>query len=75
MVTESNVVFINLLGAKRVSIGCCMEMAWAHMLGKHTVLVMEEGNIHHHAFVLECADIVLPDYEEAIDYLIGLAEK
>lgn len=67
MVTQSDVVFLDFTGAERISIGCCMELAWADLLGKHTVVVIDE--LHNHAFVLDCADIVFNNYDEALEYL------
>jgi hypothetical protein len=32
-VTRASVLFVNLLGAKIVSVGTVMEMAWAHVKG------------------------------------------
>lgn len=56
-----------------VSIGSCMELAWADELRKHTIVVMKESNIHQHAFVIECADIIFPTIEEAYKYLLDLS--
>jgi nucleoside 2-deoxyribosyltransferase len=67
MVTQSDIVFLDLTGATAISIGCMMELAWADLLGKHTVVVIND--LHNHAFVLECADIIFSSYEEAVDYL------
>src|SRR5690349_5772850 len=58
MVKQADVVYADLSGAQRVSIGTMFELAWAHDQGKHTVVVMEPGNIHEHAFVKEAADVV-----------------
>ena len=73
MVSNADVIFANLLKVDRVSIGTCMELAWAHQLGKHTVTVMEKENIHQHAFVLEASDIVFDNEREAMEYLQALA--
>jgi len=67
MVTQSDIVFLDFTGAASISIGCCMELAWADLLGKHTVVVIDD--LHNHAFVLDCADIVFTNYDEAIAYL------
>jgi len=68
--TENCDVFITYLAnAQIVSIGSMMELAWASLLGKHTIVVIDKENIHEHAFVLEAADLVLPTYEEAMKYL------
>lgn len=72
MVSNADIVYANLSGTQRVSIGTCMELAWAHDKGKHTIVVMEEGNIHRHAFILEAADIVFKTHDEAMDYLYEL---
>ena len=69
MVSQCDILYCNLTGAKAVSIGCTMEIAWASLLGKHTVLVLDEQDIHKHAFYLEAADIVWDTHEEAVKYL------
>ena len=72
MVSQSDIVYANLTGAPCASIGTCMELAWAHDKGKHTIVVMEKDNVHHHAFILEAADIVFETHKEATDYLENL---
>ena len=53
---NADMVFINLLGSKKVSIGTMIEIGWANANGIPIVLVMEESsNCHEHAFVRECA--------------------
>jgi nucleoside 2-deoxyribosyltransferase len=69
MVRNCDIILADLTGMERASIGCCMEMAWASLLGKHSIVVMEKSNPHRHAFVLESADIVFETLDEAIDYL------
>jgi len=69
MVGQGDILFCNLLESKRVSIGSMMELAWARELGKHVVLVMETGNIHEHAFVMECANIRFTFMQPAVAYL------
>jgi nucleoside 2-deoxyribosyltransferase len=71
MVSQADIVLVDFTGAKAVSIGCCMELAWADMLRKHTVVVIDK--IHKHAFVTQCADIVFATLEEATAYLFQLA--
>lgn len=73
MVHQADVVLVDLTGAKAVSIGCMMELAWSHELRRHTIVVLTEENVHWHAFVLECADIVLASLAEAVEYLTKLA--
>ena len=57
----------------RTSIGSCFELAWAAWLGKHTIVVLPEQNVHRHAFVLEAADIVFQRTDEVMEYLRKLA--
>ena len=75
MVSMADLVFIDLVGASRVSIGCMCELAWAYQQRKHIVLVLEDGNIHDHAFVLEQASIVYREYKQAMAYLRKFAKK
>jgi nucleoside 2-deoxyribosyltransferase len=74
MTKQSDILLIYLVGATKISIGSVAELAWAHDSGKHTILVMEEGNVHQHAFVLEMADVIYPDLQSALDYLEKLAK-
>ena len=57
MVRQADIVFVNLFLTEWVSIGSVSELAWAHLLGKHTVVALEKDNIHEHAFVVQMADI------------------
>ncbi len=69
MVNQADLVYVDLMGAERVSIGCMMELAWAHQLGKHTVVALEKDNIHDHVFVLETADMRFTSEGQAIKYV------
>lgn len=74
MVGSVDVVLVDFTEcAGVVSIGSCMELAWADELKKHSIVVMEEGNIHQHCFIIECADIVFPTMVEAYSYLLNLS--
>lgn len=72
MVSQSDIIFCDLIGVEKISIGCCMELAIASWLNKHTIVVMDKGNIHNHAFILEAADIVFETFEEGYNYLVEL---
>lgn len=72
MVGQCDILYCNLYGADHASIGSMMELAWGYELRKHIVVVMEEENIHQHAFVLQAADIIFPTPEEAEEYLADL---
>jgi nucleoside 2-deoxyribosyltransferase len=75
MVGQCDVFLCDLTYAtERVSIGAMMELAWANLLGKHTVVVMQsEGNIHKHAFPLEASDVIFETMIDAMDYMFKLA--
>lgn len=69
MVKQSDVLLVNLLGTKEVSIGSMFEMSWGYDCGKHIVTVMENDSIHYHAFTLKCSHVLYNNLGEAIDYL------
>lgn len=73
-IQQADIVFVNLFNAERPSLGCMFELAWASLLGKHTVVVLDEYDIHKHAFVLEAGDTIFEKEEDAINYLNELIE-
>jgi len=75
MVSQSDILYLDLTGAELTSIGCMMELAWASLLGKYAVVVMDKENIHRHAFVLEAADIIFEDADTALVYLQKLVDQ
>jgi nucleoside 2-deoxyribosyltransferase len=74
MVSQADVVLVDLLETPRCPIGCCMELAVASWLRKHTILVMAKDSEYRHAFLLEAADIVFETIDEAIKYFQELRE-
>jgi nucleoside 2-deoxyribosyltransferase len=70
MVSNCDIILADLSNSgERVSIGTMMELAWASLLHKHSVIILPENNVHRHAFVLESGDIIFEAYEEAKKYL------
>jgi nucleoside 2-deoxyribosyltransferase len=68
--TRCDVLLVNLLDAKRVSIGTCMEIAWADAVRTPIVCVMEPtGNPHEHGMILEAIGFRTASLNEAI-YII-----
>jgi nucleoside 2-deoxyribosyltransferase len=66
-VHRCDVLLVNLLGAKSVSIGTMFEMAWAFQKKTPIVCVIEpEGNPHEHMFVREAIGFRVPSLEEAV---------
>ena len=74
MVRKADIIFADLSGAKKKSIGSISEVAAGYIQGKHTVGVMEADNIHRHAFMEEQVDVLFETYEGAIDYLAKLIQ-
>lgn len=63
----STILFVNLLGAKKASIGTVAEIAWAFQADIPVIVIMEEtGNPHDHPFIREMADYRVDSVERAI---------
>lgn len=67
-VKRADLIFVNLLGARKVSIGTVMEIAWARAFGKPVVLIMEpEGNVHDHWMLKFPCGFIVPTIAEAVE--------
>lgn len=67
-VRRCDLLLVNFLGAKKPGIGSLMEIAWADMLMKPVVLIMEKsGNPNDHAFVRELCGLQFTTLDQAID--------
>lgn len=65
--TRCDVLFVNLLGAKQVSVGTVMEMAWADLKRTPIVCAMEKaGNPHEHMMVNEAIGFRVETLDEAV---------
>ena len=76
-VRSCDIMLINLLHATEKSIGTISEIAWAWLLNKPMVLVMQEhGNCHEHAFIREMCSHQTTDLDHGISLvkLILLAD-
>lgn len=68
-----DVLFVNLLGATRVSIGTVMEIAWAQSRSKPIILVIEsEGNLHDHSMIREACPLRVDTIDDGIWVLKSL---
>lgn len=68
-VHASDVILVNLLGSRIVSIGTMFELAWANLLHKLIVIVVDPENVHaKHPFVRE-SGVLFSDLESAVDYV------
>lgn len=65
--TRVDAILMNLLGAKIVSIGTMMELAWADLSRIPIICAIEEsGNVHEHSMVDEAINFRVTSLEEAI---------
>lgn len=69
-VYRCDLLFVNLLNATKVSIGTCMEIAWAHAYKKPIVIAMKPGDIHDHPMIKQCAGFIVDNIDQAIDVAI-----
>ncbi len=67
---RSTAVFVNLLGTKQVSIGTCMEIAWAYQAQIPTVVLMEPGSVHrNHVMIQESCTYIADSVEQGIELM------
>lgn len=71
-VSRCDALFVNLLGADKVSIGTIMEMAWADARRIPIILAMENGNVHDHAFVRQVAGFITDNLDTAIGIAVDV---
>ena len=72
MVKNSDIIFCDLSGKDTASIGCTSELAWAHDNGVHSVVILPEEHVMRHAFILEMADVLFDNREDALIYMDSL---
>lgn len=65
-------VLFNLLDADCASIGTMIEYGWADTFRKLIVTVMNDGNVHDHAFVRELSHFLVPTLDEALDIILSI---
>ena len=72
-VQRCDAILVNLLGAKKVSIGSVGEIFWADVWRKPIILVIEKrGNVHEHAMVRELSGFIVDNLDEAIKIAIAV---
>lgn len=70
---RADLLIVNMLGAKKVSIGTVMEIAWAAAVNTPIVLVMEDsGNIHQHMMLAEACPFRVNNLEEALRVTLAI---
>lgn len=71
--TTSDLVIFNLYGAKKISIGTIMELAWCYQAKIPTIVIMsKKGNIHNHPMVREATNFRVDSIEEAAEVAISV---
>lgn len=68
-VENCDVIFVRLDGAKTVSIGTVSEIAWAKLLRKLIIIVMEPGNPHEHTFIFQSTPFIYSTLDAAVEEL------
>lgn len=64
---QRDLIFVNVLGAVKPSLGTVMEIAWGYAFRKPIVVVMEKsGNPHDHAMIREADILRVETIEEGI---------
>lgn len=69
-VIRCDLLFVNFLGAQRVSIGTVMEIAWADILRKPIIICMEKNNLHQHSMINESVGFITDCLDEGIHTMI-----
>lgn len=67
-----DMVIVNLLGAKTVSIGTVMEISAFWWQRKPIVLIMEDGNVHNHPMIREACPFIVHTLDEAIHVMMTI---
>ncbi|MFH0814945.1 MAG: nucleoside 2-deoxyribosyltransferase [Candidatus Falkowbacteria bacterium] len=71
-VMRADAVLFNFLGAKKVSIGTCIEVGWADAYRKPIIVAIEKDNVHQHMIVRGVAGFVVDNLDEAITLAIAV---
>ena len=72
---RSDLIIANFAGSTRASLGTAIEFGWADSANIPVIMVVEPGNIHNHAMLLEMASFIVPTVDEAIDVALQLLSE
>lgn len=72
-VKRCDAVFVNFLGAEKLSIGTLIEIAWADMMRKPIVLVIDEDYEWDYGIFREITPFRAATIDEGLDYIRSLA--
>lgn len=71
-VQTCDILFANLEAAEIVSVGTVIEIGWAWILNKPTIVIHGDNALHDHPMLNECTDFRCPDMEHGIAVLKAL---
>ncbi|MCC6404823.1 MAG: nucleoside 2-deoxyribosyltransferase [Candidatus Yanofskybacteria bacterium] len=71
-VMRCDLILVNLVGARTVSIGTVMEIAWADAFRKPIVIAMDDPNVHWHSMIREVAGFIVPTLDEAVSVAVAV---
>lgn len=60
------------INERKPSYGSIIELAWAHMLGKPTVVVTDDPALSGHPVVGSCAGWLLDDLDQGLEVVVGI---
>lgn len=71
-VKRADLVFVNFLGSKQVSVGTVMEVAWAWQMQKPIVVVADKDDYHvNHLMMKEAISVQVSTISEGMDAAIS----
>lgn len=65
-VRHATLILVNFLGTKKISVGTVWEIGVAYEARIPVIVVMEEGSMHDHPMVRECAYAVVGTLEDGV---------
>ncbi len=71
-VRRADAIFVNFLGAEKVSIGTVMEIAWARAFSIPVVCIMKKDNIHQHSMLNYACGYIVETLEEGVAVMEAL---
>ncbi len=71
-ISRCDLLFVNLLGAEKASIGTIVEIGWADSYRKPIVLAMEENNIHQRPIIREIAGFIVENFDTAMQTIVNI---
>lgn len=61
-----------VINDRRPSYGTVCEIAWAHIIGKPTILVTDDKYLQEHPVISACSGWILPTLDDGIEVITGV---